>query len=200
MYVEHVCLWGWKAERKDFQGFPNNTKMTPRNPMTVQKGLRELGKERLHLAAAFPYCSITVCQGGWVKDGVMLCSLLRETEPKETFLWLWIGGIYISHTYGTNMFLLQEPSVEGQVCCLETKRWPPTTEITQTRCDIRSSAVATSRDWSMKRNVIQWLLGKRTTEWIRSISESYSLLSRFADIAVTSLIMEQHASTKTLFI
>lgn len=45
----------------------------------------------------------------------------------------------------TNMFLLQGPSAEGQACCLETKRSPSTTEITQTRCDICSSAVATSR-------------------------------------------------------
>lgn len=104
MYVEHVCLWGWKAERKDFQGFPNNTKMTTRNTMTVQRGLRGLGKERLHLAAAFPYCSITVFQGGCVKDGIMLCSLLRETEPIEAYFFVAVEkAINLSHvpTCGT---------------------------------------------------------------------------------------------------
>lgn len=40
---------------------------------------------------------------------------------------------------------MQWSSAEGQACCLETKRSPPTTEITQTRCDICSSAVAASR-------------------------------------------------------
>lgn len=55
------------------------------------------------------------------------------------FFWLWREQqIY-------HMYQRVGPSAEAQVCCLETKRSPPTTEITQTRCDICSSAVATSR-------------------------------------------------------
>lgn len=43
------------------------------------------------------------------------------------------------------MFLLLGPTAEGQACRIETERSPLTTEITQTKCDICSSAVATSR-------------------------------------------------------
>lgn len=45
----------------------------------------------------------------------------------------------------TNMFLVLGPTAEGQACRIETERSPLTTEITQTKCDICSSAVATSR-------------------------------------------------------
>lgn len=112
--------------------------------MTVQRGLRGLGQEKLHLAVACPYCSTTVC--GVVVWRTLRCACwhLREAECKEVYALLQSWKIQ-SLTY-TNMFPLQQPSDVGQVCCLETKRSPPMTEITQTRCDICSGAAATSRN------------------------------------------------------